>query len=525
MKRLTTMMLAVILVLATMTALAVPTAAITEGDWVTSRAADAYEEGKTDYTPASGYQYTVKGFQTIAPDFTNCNPYVQAHTKQAYSLKAPNADGNGNAISVKFTVTEYAYNDDNPAIDQWISITLNSQPIVAQGHTTYGSNLCILIRGSGNGTATALPHYTDGANGKFSNFATHMINPTVNEDGQEEYTFSIKHDGEKYVMNLCGVEMVDTTKVLDGILDEQCADGVYVGISLMTSVVETPASFLITEFQGSEVYGEDSMDPEPNIKSFAEIAPSDSVPAGQPAVKWDGKAEQCDKLSIAGADYTVQDSGLVSMKNYNVDSYINFALKNDISYEAADFPIIAVLTKDCWATDGLLYFMSGKNFGVSGDYQESIYLDEYEFGEGWAMGIVDLSYYVDAESEDNDGWEGRINTLRVDFKGLDLTDEEFSSFDVAYIAAFRTVEDAQKYAEDYLVALLGKMPETDAPTTEAPTTEAPTTEAPETDAETDAPTTEEETEAAQSNCKSIVAAPVVALIALLGVAFVAKKKD
>ena len=61
-------------------------------------------------------------------------------------------------------------------------------------------------------------------------------------------------------------------------------------------------------------------------------------------------------------------------------------------------------------------------------------------------------------------------------------------------------------------------------TTEEPTTEEITTEAPTTEEQTEAPT-EEVTEAEKSGCGSIVAAPVVAFIAMLGVAFVAKKKD
>ena len=525
MKKLMTMLLATVMVLSTMSMLAITTSAEVEGDWVTSRAADAYQEGKTDYTPAAGYKYEVGGFQTVSPDFTNCAPYVQAHTRKAYDLKAPNADGNGNAISVNFTVTEYAYNGGDPAVDQWIAITLNSQPIVKQGATEYGSGLCILIRGGGGGTATALPHYTDGANGKFSHFATHMINPTVNDDGKEEYTFSIKHDGTKYVMNLCGVEMTDPQGALDAILDEQCSEGVYVGISLMTNIIETPASFLITKFQGEEVFGEDSADPEVNMKNFAEIAPSDSVPAGQPAVKWDGKTEQCDELSIAGADYVVQESGVVTLKNYNTESYIQFQLKNEVSYQAADFPYIALLTRNCWADEGKLYYMADKNFGANANYLEDIYLDEFSFGEGWSLAIVDLSYY------NEDGWCGRMNALRVDFKGVDIEDEDFSTFDVAYFAAFRSVEDAQQYAKDYLIALLGALPETTEKPTEAPTTEADTEADPddETEGKTEGKTdakTEGTTAAEQSSgCGAIVAAPVVALVAILGVAFVAKKKD
>ena len=75
-------------------------------------------------------------------------------------------------------------------------------------------------------------------------------------------------------------------------------------------------------------------------------------------------------------------------------------------------------------------------------------------------------------------------------------------------------------------------PETEAPTTEAPTTEAPTTEAPTTEAPTtEAPAgnqgeeTTDATEEPKKGCGSIIAAPVVVMVAVLGVAFVAKKKD
>lgn len=487
------------------------------GDWVTSRAGDAYKEGITDYTPAAGYQYTVDGFQTITPDFSNCNPYVQAHTRKAYNLKDNNADGNGNALSVKFTVTDFEYGGEFDNKDEWIAITLNSDPVVAQGNPEYGSGLCILIRGAGTGSATAQPHYSDKQNKLFTLFTTLPISPELNEADQEVYTFSIKHDGEDYVMNLCGAEIKDTTGKLKTILDEQCADGAYLGISLMTTVTETSASLLINEFQGDVPYGEDSAEPEANVKNFAEIADSATVAAGQPAVMWDGKIEQCDNMSISHADYTVQDSGIVTLTcNGNV-SYINFMLKNEISYEASDFPILAVLTKDCWASSGSFYYMSGKTLGCGSDNLVDFIVDEIELGEGWGLSLVDLT--------DDPEWQGRINGIRCDFIDIDFANEEYNKFEVAYFGAFRSEEDAKQYANDYLIALLGKLPETEPPTTEEPTTQPPQTEAKTDAATTDAPADETETQPASEGCKSLAAMPVAALIAMLGVAFAAKKKD
>ena len=519
MKKLLTIMLAMCLLLATMTVLAIPAnAAEVEGDWVTSRAGDAYEEGVTDYTPAAGYQYTTEGFQTIAPDFTNCNPYVQAHTKEAYNLKDPNADGNGNALSVKFTVQDFAYGGEYGNKDEWVAITLNSEPVVTQGNPAYGAGLCILIRGNGGGAATGQPHYVDKENNRFTLFTSGQINPELNDKDQEVYTFSIKHDGTNYVMNLCGTEFTDPTGVLNTIFDEQCANGAYLGITLMSTEAETTAAFVINEFQGAVPYGEDSAEPEANVKNFAEIADSSTVPAGQPAVKWDGNIEQCDKISIAQADYTVQESGLVTLVCNGNAPYINFMLKNDISYEATDFPIVAVLTRNCWASSGSIYYMSGKTLGCGADNLMDFIVDEIELGEGWGLSLIDLT-------EDPE-WEGRINGIRCDFSEVDYTDEQYNTFDVAYFAAFRTVEDAQQYAKDYLIALLGKLPETTEKPTEEPTTEAPTTEA-KTDAPTEeTPSEEVSTDAEQSGgCKSVAIAPVAALVAFLGVAFVAKKKD
>ena len=520
MKKLTSMMITIAMVLATLSLACMPVfaAEAVEGDWVTSRAGDAYEEGVTDYTPASGYQYTTEGFQTIAPDFTNCNPYVQAHTKNAYNLKDPDADGKGNALSVKFTVTEFAYGGEYANKDEWIAITLNSDPIAAQGNPAYGSGLCILIRGAGSGTATGQPHYADKENNLFSLFVQGQISPEINEKGQEVYSFSIRHDGTEYVMNLCGLDFVDPTGALNTILDEQCANGAYLGITLMTTEAETPASFVINEFQGAVPYGEDSAEPEANVKSFAEIADSSTVPAGQPAVKWDGKMEQFDKITVSHADYTVQDSGVVSLVANGNMPYITFMLKNEISYEASDFPILAVLTKNCWASSGKFYYMSGKTLGCGADNELDFVIDEIELGEGWGLSLLDLT--GDPE------WEGRINGIRCDFHDVDYTDEEFAKFDVAYFGAFRSEEDAKQYANDYLIALLGKLPETDPPTTEEPTTEPPETEA-KTDApETNVEGTEAQTEApAKKGCGAVVAAPVVALVAIVGVAFVAKKKD
>ena len=129
---------------------------------------------------------------------------------------------------------------------------------------------------------------------------------------------------------------------------------------------------------------------------------------------------------------------------------------------------------------------------------------------------------MDFSDYNEDGWYGRINSIRVgfDFSADDIADPEFNNFDIGFIGAFRSVEEAQAYTAAWLTAKgYGATVETE-PETEAKT-EA------ETEAKTEAKTEEVTTEATaeKKGCGAIVAAPVVALVVMLGVAFVAKKKD
>jgi hypothetical protein len=112
--------------------------------------------------------------------------------------------------------------------------------------------------------------------------------------------------------------------------------------------------------------------------------------------------------------------------------------------------------------------------------------------------IFDLSYT----------WEGGINLICLAFPDMAADATVY----VEEIQLFTTKEEAYAYAGQEIP-------------TQAPETEEPTTEAGDAEVSTEAKT-EAETEApAKKGCGAVVAAPVVALVATLGVAFVAKKKD
>ena len=518
MKKMISTLVAIALLLGASAMLSISSSAVVEGDWITSRRANDYDDEQNYATPAAGYEYTPDGFKTISADYTNSTVYQQAHTKNKINLKGNN-DDNGNAIELTFTILDYPYEGETGE-DQWISITLNNQDKVNQGSVDNGEGLCILIRRNlgGNsldpGKAQAQYHYVDKDGKGFTAFSLPNIEIPLDEEGHEIYTFTVKYDGTGYVFNLCGTETKD--EYLNTLLDETCAEGAYLGITMHSGVSGATASMLISSFQGEVPFGEDSADPQHNVKNFAPIADSATVEANQPAVIWDSTCKDFNKIDLVGGSYEILDNGTVKLTTQTLAPYLFMGVKSEVSYEAADFPVIAILTKDCYANDGVIYYCAGGVLAAKEECSDSMELDTHSYGEGWALGIYDLS--------EDEAWAGRINAIRIGFgfSADDLTDEEYNNFKIAYYGAFRSEEEAVAYAEAYLTNLNGGEQPTEDPTTEADTTKAPDTEAPTTENTT---TDEVSTDAEQAGGCKALAAPIVALLAFFGAAYVAKKKD
>ncbi len=525
MKRFLSVLLVALMVLSLAAAMVVPTSAALEGDWDTARSASDYDD-EGSYCPAPGYHYDAElGFVIDPPVYAKENtPFVQMHTKKPVNLKANN-DGNGNSVSLELTVLDYAY-DGGEMKDQWICFTLNSQPIASPPNSEYGEGLCILIRGGGYGSCQVQPFYLD-TQGK--NFAAITAFPTVdvpfNDNEQEVYTFEVKYDETGYTYAVNG-HWFAADEYLNGILDRACADGAYVDVLCQTGVVDSSIKLAITEWQGELPVGDDSKDPEEDLREKAPIADSSTIEANMPAVLWDSTLRDFRKISVAGAQYSVNETdGSVHFKIESNSPYISFGVKSDVSYEAKDFPYIAVLTRNCWANSGNVFYCAGPILSAENTYSENWDPTEFDYGEGWTLGIMDFSDY------DEDGWYGRINSLRIgyDFDADDIADDEMNNFDVAFIGAFRSAEEAEAFTQAWLTSkgyaaeqVTTEEPTTEEPTTEEPTTEAPTTEAP---AGNQGEETTDATEEPKKGCGSIIAAPVVVMVAVLGVAFVAKKKD
>lgn len=514
MKKLLTLLMALAMIISISSILSVPASATVEGDWVTSRAADDYQDEQS-YRPACGYKYELdKGLVLISADYTNNTPYTHVHTKKPYDLKAQNADGKGNSVSVQFTVLDFAYGGEYDDKDHWVSFSLHSKEVFAPGQTGFGEGVSVLVRGAGKGTAIAQFFSLDDDNG-YKLFSEVAITIPMNDKGQEVYTFEVKHDDWGYTFYLCGQEFYDEGKTADSVLDQYCADGAYVGMSFYTGATGTPIEICVNEFQGEVPYGEDSAQPEDNVNNFAPIADSATVPEGQPSVIWNSAMEQFNRFNGSNLDFATNDDGTIKLTAKIESGYLIFSPKAEVSYEAKDFPVIVILSRNCSAEMGKFYYSAGDVLGAQPSCSCDFLLDEVSFGEGWYLGILDLTDDVD--------WQGRINMIRCDFSGIDYTDPEVNSFDVAYIAAFRTIDDAKAYSEQYLINLLGKLPETEPDkTTEAATTEPDVdpdqSQSQESEQQT---TTPEQTK----SCGAVISPVAFVAVALIGIAFHIKKND
>ena len=224
-------------------------------------------------------------------------------------------------------------------------------------------------------------------------------------------------------------------------------------------------------------------------------------------------------------------------------------VQNATSYAIEDLPIAMMVTRNlctcseedladnngiCYASEeSTVYLMTGEKLSADNEcmtYAE-VSWDAYVVGEDTYLSVM-----LDA-SDMGEVFSGRINGVRFDFKGVDITTPGANTFDICFVAFFATPEDANAYFEAYLTNLGWEDPNAGA---DEETTEEETTVADETTVAGEDETTvagEDETTVAGGNnsgstetpakkgCKGVVGFGAVAVVAVATVAgFVSFKK-
>ncbi len=311
MKKLLVLLTVACLILAAVPTFTLPASAVDiEGDWWLLRA--PWDYGEEGYTPTPGYQYTDEGFTTIPTDYTNMTPFFTLQSKEAQNIR----DG----IYMELRVDEFAYGGDTGE-DHWISFNLSTIENIAPGNTDYCDNWVSLVRGDGNGTASAqsFTTTTSESGGSFDHTGDVSINIPVDEQGREIYTFEIEWDGTQYYIYLCGTLLAGMEAVTKKLNQFNENGDFLVGVTFHSGVNGGKAGctmlrYGMREADATPPVGSEYVDPEPNTMVFGDVIDPSTVEAGQPAALWD-TTKQSFGYDPGGTDLIITAQGDCS---YNI---------------------------------------------------------------------------------------------------------------------------------------------------------------------------------------------------------------
>ena len=565
MKKILSTLLVAAMLLSMVIIVSVPATAA-DGEWTTyGPASESAKDYSGDPTSVPGYEYTADGLHVIPANWDEQVVYGTVQTKKPVSID----DG----LYLEFRVDEF----DGMGFDNWFSITIWDSANVEPGQTIYGSGVMTLNRiGYDEETEKyyfgSVDWYTDGFTSKGQTCEKDdkdaNIKKYLNDDGTFTMTLEIKIEGGAYKTYINGAAAPES---VNEYIASKFEDGeAYIGVTYRHGNTGGTVDMTITKFGTSKddaitPDGDDDKDPIDNSEYHvkAPLADASTIPAGQPCFLLTGNlAESATKkfygnqggVGSVGEGFTMHVAADSAWTSFIVD------VKNDVSYDIDDFPVMMMLTKnfcmcndptDCYAVESISgHLMTGKEYAAGNNRfpeleicWEPIIVDEgekegqylyfmYDFGD-------DLLFTA----------EGRINSIRFDVSGLKYQEAGRNAIDVVFVAFFRTTEEAEEYVQNYLGAeISGEDDETteeagdattevaDDVTTEVAddvttevvdnaTTEAKTEE--KTEAKTEANNGSVDVNVNVSGCGSVIGASAIAVVALvtLGGAVVLRKKE
>ena len=499
MKKVFALCLCAIMMLSVIPAMTFTTSAAATGDWSTSRLPHQVDK-EDDYTPAAGYYYDAEGFHTVSPNWDNCYPIYSVVANETYNLK-------NDGFSMKFRVDNFSYLGEDNSAAEWIAITISNNPNHRPGYTVngWGNGLTLLNHGAGDGNVGTYSCWgnekdENGENGTFNYLSGAPVGSvaTPDDEGREIYTFEVKYENHQYNIMINGVTISSIDQVSENLENLDSDGNFYVNISFMTTAKNAVADMTLLEVNGSTPTGTAQKDPDVNPVVIGEMIDSATVPAGQPALLFDA-SKSCFSGDPAPDNCLFEPQGDNSYRAtpYADSFFMSWGPRNSITYEAADFPVYAMMLKNCTGFEGDLYYMVGENSSLSQTAKVRWYIDdldckEYKDVDGnvWNLVVFDFS-------DDVYEFSGRVNGFRVDFTGL----ESEVTFDICYMGTFRSIEECMTYGDAYATAAgVGKPAETETET-ETETTPA---ESETTPAETETTPAESETTPAETESESSV---------------------
>ncbi len=456
MKKLFTCFLSLTLLLSLGMLFTNPVSAI-DGDWMVYSSKGQYDEDfEGDRSPVVGYEYTDEGFHVVPADWKDFNPGFGLQTKNEVYIK----DG----VYLLIRVDEFTY-----ANDKWFNLNLWSEEMVSPGSRDIEKNgygVQNLIRPSNEGKVNNIEWHYNGFDSGGSVPMTIPEEERYDESGRVLLAMTVTWDevGSTYAIDVNGSQA--PASVIE-FANEAFADGyAYVGFNCQNGNRGGTAGVTVLAFgtdkESAEVpVGDDSQLPNNNYIEFADPGNPDDIPYGKPGVFMNGSPVLSDSKSTHGKSSTgttsLTDDYAVRIVAQSARVYESFGVKNEVSYLIEDFPVAIALTRNyctcgddiCFALEyGKMYFMFGnqssasESFAISG--LNSCY-DPIIKGED-----TYLYFYADLREDAGFDFAGRINGLRFDADELDYTNEDANTFDICFVAFFRSLEEAELYIYDWI---------------------------------------------------------------------------
>ena len=400
MKKIISLLLAAVMVVATFAVIAIPTAAV-DGDWSVYTAWSQHVEGD-GYSGVvhniAGYEYVRDlGFQTISPseeDSKNTTPYVLVQTTNKVNLKQ--------GVYMKVRVDDFTYYGDS-----LFAFTVWDQQGVEAGKQgdDYGLGVEMLIRpfnedytgydvddrNTWPGAVNCLQWFSDTVKGSrvFHSYQTgttdqsnldndtdgtmswvrqDLFNEYYDEDGTPIFVLEIKWNPEAQVegggtggyleMYVNGAPAVTdfNIKMTEYFKYEDFM--AHIGFTMYNSALGGKAKCTILEYGTSSEQGDwfvpdgdDSAEPIINSVEYADLAPATDITVGEPAIRLNGDHESSDTKgkpsAFNGNTITIDDYGFANIQaDPDGGATISYRVNDDISYNVKDFPISLIITRN-----------------------------------------------------------------------------------------------------------------------------------------------------------------------------------
>ena len=464
MKKILSILLTLVMMLSLVIVAAVPAAAI-DGDWtVVAQAKQENEEiDEGMYSSVSGYEYTDDGFHLTGANWAGQNPWARFVSKDPIDLKE--------GVYMEIRVDEFNYDG---ALDSWFNVMFWDTQVMTPGDSDHGEGAQFLVRpGIGNVTTWYHGGFTQvqlSATDSWEN-----VPQVIDDDGKHHLTISLAWDdaSETFVYTVNGVSAPPT--LINYMNSKWGGDDseAYVGFCFQHNKAGDNISCTLTKFGTS---ADDAIvptggDQEPAIDHSLNYvtAPLDEDPeieAGQPGIFMNGNLESNVKDlpgSAMGEQIKINDDYTVNVVAKNSSTSTgSWTVENATSYAIEDFPIVMMVTKNlctCLEED--------KDEGLCGAYETSnvyVMTGEKLAADSSCMGSATVSwnsYYIGddgylsimMDASEMSSLTGRINAVRFDVSGVDMTTPGANVFDVCFIAFFATEEDAETYFMNYLEGL------------------------------------------------------------------------